>query len=122
MADTSTIWRAHASASASPPENYERYFVPTIARPLAVDLVEAAALRPGERVLDVAEAGAAAISESSPITRPGTSTKKPQMNRKQSAARRRPCVDTAREAVCGSAGCNPGQTFIAHLLAATRIA
>jgi ubiquinone/menaquinone biosynthesis C-methylase UbiE len=35
-------------------ENYERYFVPTIGRPVAEGLVEAAALRPGERVLDVA--------------------------------------------------------------------
>ena len=36
------------------PENYERYFVPAIGAPLAADLVELAALRPGERVLDVA--------------------------------------------------------------------
>jgi ubiquinone/menaquinone biosynthesis C-methylase UbiE len=35
-------------------ENYERYFVPTIGRPLAEDLIQKAALRPGERVLDVA--------------------------------------------------------------------
>lgn len=35
-------------------ENYERYFVPAIGRPVAADLVEAADLRPGERVLDVA--------------------------------------------------------------------
>lgn len=33
--------------------NYERYFVPAIGRPLAHDLIEAAALQPGERVLDV---------------------------------------------------------------------
>jgi ubiquinone/menaquinone biosynthesis C-methylase UbiE len=38
----------------SAPENYERYFVPVIGAPLATDLVDAAALRPGERVLDVA--------------------------------------------------------------------
>jgi ubiquinone/menaquinone biosynthesis C-methylase UbiE len=38
----------------SPPENYERYFVPAIGAPLADDLVDIAALRPGERVLDVA--------------------------------------------------------------------
>jgi ubiquinone/menaquinone biosynthesis C-methylase UbiE len=36
------------------PENYERFFVPTIGSPLAKDLVEAALLRSGERVLDVA--------------------------------------------------------------------
>jgi ubiquinone/menaquinone biosynthesis C-methylase UbiE len=35
-------------------ENYERFFVPAIGAPLAADLVETAALRPGERVLDVA--------------------------------------------------------------------
>jgi ubiquinone/menaquinone biosynthesis C-methylase UbiE len=36
------------------PENYERYFVPYIGRPLADELIEAAAIQPGERVLDVA--------------------------------------------------------------------
>ena len=40
--------------SESAAENYERYFVPAIGAPLAADLVELAALRPGERVLDVA--------------------------------------------------------------------
>ena len=34
-------------------ENYERYFVPLLGRPLATDLVDLAHLRPGERVLDV---------------------------------------------------------------------
>ena len=38
----------------SAPENYERFFVPAIAGPLAEDLVRSAALRPGERVLDIA--------------------------------------------------------------------
>ncbi|MGH8084590.1 MAG: methyltransferase domain-containing protein [Lysobacter sp.] len=36
------------------PENYERFFVPAIGAPLATDLIRLAALRPGERVLDVA--------------------------------------------------------------------
>jgi ubiquinone/menaquinone biosynthesis C-methylase UbiE len=40
--------------SGSAPENYERFFVPAIGGPLATDLVHAAALRPGEQVLDVA--------------------------------------------------------------------
>jgi ubiquinone/menaquinone biosynthesis C-methylase UbiE len=35
-------------------ESYERFFVPAIGAPLARDLVRLAALRPGERVLDVA--------------------------------------------------------------------
>ena len=36
------------------PENYERFFVPAIGAPVAADLIDIAALRPGERVLDVA--------------------------------------------------------------------
>ena len=36
------------------PRNYELYFVPAVAAPLAVDLVEAASLTPGENVLDLA--------------------------------------------------------------------
>jgi methylase of polypeptide subunit release factors len=36
------------------PENYERYLVPSIFAPWALDLVEVAALRPRERVLDIA--------------------------------------------------------------------
>jgi ubiquinone/menaquinone biosynthesis C-methylase UbiE len=42
------------SYDGSPPENYERYFVPAIGEPLARRLVAAADLREGERVLDVA--------------------------------------------------------------------
>ncbi|HZD41684.1 MAG TPA: methyltransferase domain-containing protein, partial [Terriglobales bacterium] len=42
------------SYGGSAPENYERYFVPAIGAPLANDLIKIAALRPGERVLDVA--------------------------------------------------------------------
>lgn len=47
----------HHSGNATggnPPANYERYFVPAIGAPLAEDLVRVAALRAGERVLDVA--------------------------------------------------------------------
>ena len=36
------------------PSNYERYFVPAVAAPLAIDLVDAASLTPGQRVLDLA--------------------------------------------------------------------
>lgn len=35
------------------PENYERYFVPVIGKPLAKDLIQLANLRQGEKVLDV---------------------------------------------------------------------
>lgn len=35
-------------------ENYQRYFVPAIATPASAGLLQAAALQPGERVLDVA--------------------------------------------------------------------
>src|ERR687894_870769 len=38
----------------SAPENYERFFVPVIAAPLATNLIDIAQLRRGERVLDVA--------------------------------------------------------------------
>lgn len=38
----------------SAPENYQRFFVPAIGRPVAEDLIAAADLQPGERVLDVA--------------------------------------------------------------------
>jgi ubiquinone/menaquinone biosynthesis C-methylase UbiE len=38
---------------ATAPENYERFFVPAIGRPLANDLIRTAALQAGERVLDV---------------------------------------------------------------------
>jgi ubiquinone/menaquinone biosynthesis C-methylase UbiE len=40
--------------SGSAAENYERFFVPAIGEPHAVGLIDVAALRPGERVLDVA--------------------------------------------------------------------
>ena len=42
------------SYSQNAAENYERYFVPSIGRPVAAAMVGRAALRPGERVLDVA--------------------------------------------------------------------
>lgn len=37
-----------------PPQNYERFFVPTIGEPVAKDLIRKAELQPGERVLDAA--------------------------------------------------------------------
>lgn len=40
--------------AANPAENYQRFFVPQIGAPVAADLVAAARLQPGERVLDVA--------------------------------------------------------------------
>jgi ubiquinone/menaquinone biosynthesis C-methylase UbiE len=45
------FWRPGLGAG---PENYERYFIPVIGRPLAERLVAEAELRRGERVLDVA--------------------------------------------------------------------
>jgi ubiquinone/menaquinone biosynthesis C-methylase UbiE len=44
-------FKTHAGSAA---EGYERYFVPVIGAPLAKRLVEAAAVKAGERVLDVA--------------------------------------------------------------------
>lgn len=40
--------------SGTGPQNYQKYFVPAIGAPLAEDLIRAAALRPRDRVLDVA--------------------------------------------------------------------
>src|SRR3546814_20922707 len=42
------------AGGASPPENYQRFFVPAIGAPFAADLVRNAALREGDRVLAVA--------------------------------------------------------------------
>lgn len=48
-------WQSTAETPGpDPAENYERFFAPVIGAPLAADLVDGAALRPGERVLDVA--------------------------------------------------------------------
>ena len=49
---TRTVWSTSYSDNAA--ENYQQYFVPVIGHPCALDLVNAAGLRPGERVLDVA--------------------------------------------------------------------
>jgi 2-polyprenyl-3-methyl-5-hydroxy-6-metoxy-1,4-benzoquinol methylase len=48
--DTDPRWQFLGSI----PENYERHLVPSIFAPWADDLVEMAALRPGQRVLDIA--------------------------------------------------------------------
>ena len=48
---TSFSYRAFTGTGA---ENYQRYFVPAIATPVAADLLRTAELRPGERVVDVA--------------------------------------------------------------------
>lgn len=48
---TTVSYRSFTGTAA---ENYERYFVPKIATPASVTLLETAALQPGERVLDVA--------------------------------------------------------------------
>jgi ubiquinone/menaquinone biosynthesis C-methylase UbiE len=52
-----TAWEAPLpgpAAGGTPPENYERFFVPAIGAPLGADLVDLAALAPNERVLDIA--------------------------------------------------------------------
>jgi ubiquinone/menaquinone biosynthesis C-methylase UbiE len=55
MTPTNTIHSVYGHAyGGTAPENYQRYFVPAIGGPFAADLIEAAALSPGERVLDVA--------------------------------------------------------------------
>jgi ubiquinone/menaquinone biosynthesis C-methylase UbiE len=44
----------YAAFGGDPAENYQRYFVPVIPGPLADELIELAAPRPGERAVDVA--------------------------------------------------------------------
>lgn len=44
----------YQAMATSVPDNYERYFVPTIGGPASKGLLAAAQLKPGERVLDVA--------------------------------------------------------------------
>ena len=48
------LFPSFESYGGAAPSNYERYFVPAVAAPLAGDLVDAASLIPGERVLDLA--------------------------------------------------------------------
>jgi SAM-dependent methyltransferase len=48
------LFPSFESYGGAAPSNYERYFVPAVAAPLAGDLVDAASLTPGERVLDLA--------------------------------------------------------------------
>jgi SAM-dependent methyltransferase len=49
------------------PENYERHLVPSIFAPWARDLIEAAALQPGARVLDIA-CGTGIVARTAPRT------------------------------------------------------
>jgi ubiquinone/menaquinone biosynthesis C-methylase UbiE len=59
MSETKSTTQPDASGAygsgygSNPAENYEKYFVPSIGEPHAADLVAAANLKPGEKVLDV---------------------------------------------------------------------
>jgi ubiquinone/menaquinone biosynthesis C-methylase UbiE len=46
--------KLETTLSSTIPDNYERFFVPVIGRPVAEDLIRKAAIQPGEKVLDVA--------------------------------------------------------------------
>jgi ubiquinone/menaquinone biosynthesis C-methylase UbiE len=50
------IWKEmpETTLSSTVPDNYERFFVPVIGKPVAEDLIRKAAIQPGEKVLDVA--------------------------------------------------------------------
>src|SRR5215212_9149315 len=69
---TTVSYRSFTGTAA---ENYERHFVPKIATPVSVALLETAALQPGERVLDVgcgtgviARLATAAVGSSGTVT------------------------------------------------------
>jgi ubiquinone/menaquinone biosynthesis C-methylase UbiE len=120
--------------AANPAENYQRYFVPSIGRPVADDLIAAADLPPGQRVVDVAcgtgvvtrlaaervgREGAVAGLDLNPgmlavarsQTPPGTSIEWYQAN-----ADTMPLADQAFDVVL----CQMGLQFISHKLAALR--
>jgi ubiquinone/menaquinone biosynthesis C-methylase UbiE len=47
-------WNFHTGTNTSIPDNYEKFFVPSIGEPASETLLAVARLQPGERVLDVA--------------------------------------------------------------------
>ncbi len=38
----------------SPAENYQKYFVPVIGKPIAIELIKSANIKEGEKVIDIA--------------------------------------------------------------------
>ncbi len=114
-------------------DNYERYFVPAIGAPLAADLVDAAALRPGERVLDVAcgtgvvtrlaaervgEHGRVAGSDVNPAMLDVARASRPeaQIEWHEASAESMPHADESFDVVL----CQMGLQFVANKLAALR--
>lgn len=119
--------------AANPADNYQRYFVPFIGRPVAEDLIAAADLQPGQRVLDVAcgtgvvtrlaaervgPTGAIAGLDVNPgmlaIARSQTPDKAIEWH--QANADSMPLPDEAFDVVL----CQMGLQFISHKLAALR--
>ncbi|HEY0879711.1 MAG TPA: methyltransferase domain-containing protein, partial [Zeimonas sp.] len=114
-------------------ENYERHFVPHIAAPLAANLLEAAALRPGERVLDVAcgtgvvarmarqrvgDSGTVAGLDANPgmLAVARSASPKPAIDWYEATAEAIPLADGAFDAVL----CQLGLQFITNKLGALR--
>lgn len=117
------------------PEVYERDFVPVIPGPLADDLIEAASLRPGERVLDVAcgtgivarraavrvgPRGAVAGADVNPamlaVARAAPAPASPQIQWYETAAEAMPLPDEAYDVVF----CQLGLQFMDDKVAALR--
>jgi SAM-dependent methyltransferase len=125
----------YATYGGSAPESYERWFVPAIGGPLARDLVAEAAIRPGERVLDVCcgtgvvarlaaervgESGSvAALDLSAPmlsVARTVSASTVPQIRWYESLAESMPLHDGAFDVVL----CQLGLQFVTDKAAALR--
>jgi SAM-dependent methyltransferase len=125
----------YALYGGSAPESYERYFVPAIGGPLAHDLIAEAALRAGERVLDVAcgtglvarlaaervgpTGSVAALDVNAAmldVARTASATTTPPIRWYESTAESMPLPDGAFDAVL----CQLGLQFVADKSAALR--
>ncbi|HZM34137.1 MAG TPA: methyltransferase domain-containing protein [Burkholderiales bacterium] len=121
----------YSTFGANPAENYQRFFVPQIGAPVAADLLEAARLQPGERVLDVAcgtgvvtrlaaervgASGAVAGLDVNPAMLAVARRESPGVRWYEASAESMPLPDASFDVVL----CQMGLQFVADKLAALR--
>ena len=126
-----TAKAAYSTFGANPAENYQRFFVPQIGAPVAADLLEAARLQPGERVLDVAcgtgvvtrlaaervgASGAVAGLDVNPAMLAVARRESPGVRWYEASAESMPLPDASFDVVL----CQMGLQFVADKLAALR--